>query len=980
MQFGSQFFHLCVIVFSCFVLFVSGATLPDNEVEALEEIANTLGKKDWNFSVDPCSRDYGWAEDGNTVTCNCSYVNDTICHVIRIVLINQNLDGILPPELVKLPYLQEIELAFNYLNGTIPKEWGSLPLVDLSLSGNRITGSIPIELANITTLKKFAVGYNKLSGVLPPELGNMSSIEFILLSSNNFTGPLPETLAKLTTLKDFRINDNQFSGKIPDFIQNWKNLEKIAIQASGLEGPIPSGISLLTKLTDLRISDLKAPGAAFPQLSNMKNMTTLVLRSCSIIGEIPLYLGDMTKLKTLDLSFNKLTGQIPRSLGSLQNVDFIYLTGNALTGHVPKMNAANIDLSYNNYTLGSSGSPRCQQGNVNLFGSSPLGNNTAGVVPCLRSVNCPRKLYSFHINCGGGEVIANGSTMYEDDMDPATPSKFSLSRYNWAYSSTGNFMDDSRNDIYIATNTSRLTMNDSQLYMNARLSPQSLTYYGFCLLNGNYTVSLHFAEIVFTNDKTSASLGRRVFDIYIQGKLVWKDFNIVDEAGGVGKAVIKKSTAVVTSTTLEIRFHWAGKGTTVIPVRGTYGPLVSAISVDPDFIPPSEEGKNSKTISLVLVLGIVAAVLSLILIVLGVLWWNGCFGRKNQIDKDLRGLDLQTGSFTLRQIKAATNNFDAENKIGEGGFGSVYKGHLADGSIIAVKQLSSKSKQGNREFVNEIGLISGLQHPNLVKLHGCCIEGNQLLLVYEYMANNSLARALFGDDENQLKLEWSTRHKICVGIARALAYLHEESRLKIVHRDIKATNVLLDEDLNAKVADFGLAKLVEEEKSHISTRVAGTLGYMAPEYALRGYLTDKADVYSFGIVALEIVSGRSNTGYIAKSEGIYLLDWALVLQEKGELLELVDPRLKSNYVEEEVLRMINVALSCTNTSPILRPSMSSVVSMLEGQTAAQKFVPDLNISIDDIKFKADKDHYELFHEESLTDSQTHSIFNSQSSS
>ncbi|KAK9937784.1 hypothetical protein M0R45_014553 [Rubus argutus] len=158
----------------------------------------------------------------------------------------------------------------------------------------------------------------------------------------------------------------------------------------------------------------------------------------------------------------------------------------------------------------------------------------------------------------------------------------------------------------------------------------------------------------------------------------------------------------------------------------------------------------------------------------------------------LKGVDLQTGKFTLRQIKDATNNFDRANKIGEGGFGPVYKGVLSDGTVIAVKQLSAKSKQGNREFVNEIGMISALQHPHLVKLYGYCIEGNQLLLVYEYMENNSLASALFGAKESQLKLDWPTRHRICVGIARGLAYLHEESR------------------------------------------IAGTYGYMAPEYAMRG--------------------------------------------------------------------------------------------------------------------------------------------------
>ncbi|GMH25582.1 hypothetical protein Nepgr_027425 [Nepenthes gracilis] len=153
--------------------------------------------------------------------------------------------------------------------------------------------------------------------------------------------------------------------------------------------------------------------------------------------------------------------------------------------------------------------------------------------------------------------------------------------------------------------------------------------------------------------------------------------------------------------------------------------------------------------------------------------------------------------------------------------------------MIAIKQLSSKSKQGNREFVNEIGLISALQHPNLVKLHGCCIEGQELLLIYEYMENNSLARALFGHELSRLNLNWPTRKRICLGIARGLAYLHEESRLKIVHRDIKATNILLDKDLNAKISDFGLAKLDEDENTHISTRIAGTVGYMAPEQIMK---------------------------------------------------------------------------------------------------------------------------------------------------
>ncbi|CAI0547852.1 unnamed protein product, partial [Linum tenue] len=518
--------------------------------------------------------------------------------------------------------------------------------------------------------------------------------------------------------------------------------------------------------------------------------------------------------------------------------------------------------------------------------------------------------YSLHINCGGKETSLN-NTFYEADREPRGASMY-YSSQNWAMSSTGHFVDnDVDADTYIQYNNSAIISTESapnsQLYTTARGSPIALTYYGLCLGNGNYTVKLHFAEIVFTNDSSFFSVGKRMFDVYVQDKLVLKDFNIEAEAGGPARPIIKTFTVSVTSNTLKVHFYWAGRGTTGIPLRGIYGPLISAISVDPK----------------------------------------------------LRGLlDLQTGLFTLRQIKTATNNFDAVNKLGEGGFGCVYKGELADGTIIAVKQLSSKSKQGNREFVTEVGMISALQHPNLVKLYGCCVEGNQLILIYEYMENNCLSRALFGKDPAcRLKLDWPTRQKVCLGVARGLAYLHGESRIRIVHRDIKTSNVLLDKDMSAKISDFGLAKLHEDEDTHISTRVAGTIGYMAPEYAMRGCLTSKADVYSFGVVALEIVSGKSNTNYRPKEEYVYLLDWAYVLQERGSLLELVDPLLGLDYSSEEAMLMLNVALLCTNASPTLRPTMSQVVSMLEGRTAIQDLLSDPGYSANRSKYKAIRNHF-----------------------
>ncbi|KAK2969077.1 hypothetical protein RJ640_021116, partial [Escallonia rubra] len=622
-------------------------------------------------------------------------------------------------------------------------------------------------------------------------------------------------------------------------------------------------------------------------------------------GKIPDFIGNWTSIKRLDLSFNGLTGGIPDSFQGLSSIDY-------------------IDLSYNNFTEPSG--PSCSSSSYAtrkfliyeaytfpftcLYPSAIQRPNIAFLfrtywclkedLPCSSKprCNCDYTVHnhSLFINCGGGNTNFEKNE-YEEDLDTSGPSYFFVSSEKWAYSSTGLFMGNDRAN-YIAS-TSNVAGPD--FYKTARLAPTSLKFYGLCLRNGSYRVRLHFAEIMYSNDLTFSSLGKRIFDISIQGNLVLKDFNIVENATGVGKGITVDFKDVPINGTSEIHLYWAGKGTTAIPNRGVYGPLISAITVTPNF------DTDTGGLSIGAITGIVAASCVSVILILVALRTKGYLGGENSEDKD--------------------------------------------GGVIAVKQLSAKSKQGNREFVNEIGMISALHHPNLVKLYGCCIEGNQLSVIYEYMENNSLARALFGRDNQRLDLDWPTRNKICLGIARGLAYLHEESTLKIVHRDIKATNVLLDKDLNAKISDFGLAKLDEEENTHISTRIAGTIGYMAPEYAMRGYLTDKADVYSFGVVALEIVSGKSNTSSMPK-EFVYLLDWAYVLQEQGKLLELVDTCLGSNYSKEEAMTMLNLALLCTNISPTLRPSMSSAVSMLEGRIPVQVQKITSSAWNEDLTFKA----------------------------
>ncbi|KAL4333164.1 hypothetical protein GQ457_07G029890 [Hibiscus cannabinus] len=945
---------------------LEAATLPQDEVNVLNQVAKTMGSNDWSFDAGSCniSEQVNMRADKN-ITCTCQ--NGT-CHVTHIVFKLQSLPGLLPSEIVNLPYLKMVDFAYNYLSGTIPPEWASMQLEFISVFGNRLSGSIPTYLGNITSLRYLDLEANQFSGQVPPEIGKLVNLRTLRLSSNRLTGNLPVQLAELENLTNFRINDNNFNGSIPAFIQNWKKLTRLEMQASGLAGPIPSSISALENLITLIISDINGTTQHFPDLWNMTSIHRIILKKCNVVGQIPQQIWQMSQLRILDLSFNMLSGEVVRAF--LPNgLRFLYLTGNNLSGNIPDsilQTGVSVDLSYNNFTWSSPNQPACLRklDNVNLFRSSSTEYLKRGVIPCRSDFKCQKYWHSMYINCGGNSDVKVNGTMYVGDAKSGLGGAATLYENgdNWGFSSTGDFRDDN-DELNAASRYVKQTVDMSnQLYATARLSPLSITYYRYCLENGSYSVRLHFAEIEITNSTRYGTLGRRIFNIYIQDQLVEEDFDIEAEAGGILTPLTKHYNADVTNGELEIHFYWAGKGTQAIPVRGVHGPLISAISVDPNFKPKHEE---KKTKTLPIVIGVVGSFL--VSLASGILFWRCYFKAKSQTEQDLKGLDLQTVSFTLKQIKAATNNFDSGNKIGEGGFGPVYKGQLGDGTIIAVKQLSSKSSQGNREFLNEMGMISCLQHPNLVKLYGCCIEGNQLLLVYEYLENNSLSRALFGPENSRIDLHWPTKQKICVGIARGLAFLHEESRLKIVHRDIKGTNVLLDKDLNPKISDFGLAKLNDEDKTHISTRIAGTIGYIAPEYALWGYLTHKADVYSFGIVALELVSGKHNMNYGPVGEHTCLLDWACHLQQSGKLLELVDDKLGSDYNKSEAERMIKVALLCTNATPSLRPTMSDVVGMLEGTITIPDVVPDASSYNEDLRFKAIRDHRSSTH----THSQVH---------
>jgi len=359
----------------------------------------------------------------------------------------------------------------------------------------------------------------------------------------------------------------------------------------------------------------------------------------------------------------------------------------------------------------------------------------------------------------------------------------------------------------------------------------------------------------------------------------------------------------------------------------------------PKLITPSSK-YNSPHIShshkLPLILGIVGGFLLILFVCLFATWrrlksaiFGGRYEGHGQVKEDTLIIkDQQMVTFKMKTLIAATENFHDDNKLGEGGFGPVYKGTTQDGKEIAVKKLSLKSMQGRKEFLNEVKLVAKIRHRNIVSILGCCAEGSERLLVYEYLPNKSLDKILL--DRNK-HIDWQKRYNIILGVARGLLYLHQDSHLRIIHRDIKASNILLDEKLNPKIADFGLARLFPEDVTHVSTGAAGTYGYMAPEYALQGKLSVKVDVYSFGVVLLELVTGRKSRDYDLTSEMQTLLGWAWASYQQGNIVQMIEPAIVEACDEEQALRCIHVGLLCTQADSSLRPSMPTITLMLSPQ-------------------------------------------------
>ncbi|KAL5579741.1 hypothetical protein UlMin_012183 [Ulmus minor] len=958
---------------------IAAKYLGSNEVEAINTIINELKPKKVSVDVSASYCQNTGSSYGFSIVCDCN-IDSELCHITELTLNNLGSSGNINEAVGDLRYLRTIVLSNNNIRGNIPTTLGTLfSLTTLDLSNNRLTGpipdtlgslrslkwlylqrnsldgSIPSSLGQLINLKEINLDFNKLTGSIPDELGNLANLVSMRIAENKLTGNIPSTLGKLRYLERFwlpsnlltgnlssesfaelrhmtwfGVAGNKLSGPLPTYVKKWTQVKSLVLLGNYFEGPVPTEYFQVRTLQFLLISDLNTSTTfELPQSAQMNSIYSLVLRNCAIKGSIPKYISEViSSLKYLDLSFNKLTGGMPDGMKS--NLIYMSFARNQLTGKIPEWifqaSGVRMDLSYNNFL--ELDAPVPSELDLNLFACCCCKSTSYTQPYMLQPVQMMEayfheqkpKFHNLFINCGGEQTTVDGNHY---DAENET-SRFHVSSLrNWAFSSSGDFFVEPENaSDYIKRLPCKIANSETALYDEARLSPVSLNYYGLSLYEGLYNVTLHFAEIVYTEDVSDYnSLRKRVFDVYIQDELVLKDFNIEVQAGGPNEALSRTFPTHVNETKrlLNIHLYWAGKGSYTYPPSYN-GPLVSAISVKPTF--NVDDGKLPPWAMALICVGSLVFVL---LLFLGLAWRLGWLEDK-ELGEEIEMTDFEQNPPTVKELIKATKNFS--NKIGTGSLGDVYVANLGD-KKVAVKKLSSNFKKQIIDIKVEIMNMRALSsHPNLISMLGVHIGEGLQLIVYEYMENKSLEDVLFDLEFSPGDLKWETRLKICIDIVTGLRELHDHHQKP--HGNIKLSNILLDKDNKVKLSDYGMADAYTEEDKILIVKENAPKGNMAPEFFSNvPVYTMKSDVYSIGMILLTIVSGRKSVEVKAENQEVaILLNDAMSLKEKNELISLVDQKVDDEF-KNQANDILELALECTEELESDRPEISQVLKVLE---------------------------------------------------
>ncbi|KAL2499530.1 Leucine-rich repeat receptor-like serine/threonine-protein kinase BAM1 [Abeliophyllum distichum] len=861
-----------------------------------------------------------------------------------------SLSGPVPAGISNIPNLRYLNLSNNLFNSSFPAQLSRLKSLQvLDLYNNNMIGEFPAQLSLLINLRHLNIGGNFFTGQIPPAFGTFLNLEYLAISGNELTGYIPREIGNLNQLKELYIGYfNNFSGGIPKEIGNLSELIKFDAASCGLSGEIPVELSKLQNLDTLFLQVNGLSGSLTKELGKLKSLKSMDLSNNMLSGEIPPTFSELRNLTLLNLFRNKLTGPIPDFIGELPELEVLQLWENNFTGSIPQNlgtngNLKEVDVSSNKLT-GILPSNLCNGNKLQKL--ITLGNFLFGPIP--ESLGQCQSLSRVRM----GENYLNGSIP-----------KGLLSLPNLTQLE---LQDNLLSGTFPGTDTLSMSLGLISLsnnHLNGQLPPSIGNFAGVqkLLLDGNKFLGpipseirklQQLSKMDFSNNNfsgpilpeiseckllTYVDLSRNQFSSEIPTEITsMRILNYLNLSRNHLVGSIPASIASMQSIT-SVDFSYNNLSG-LVPSTGqfsyfNYTSFLGNPNLCGPYLGPCKEGNlngvekppKKRTLSpsmkLLLVLGLL--VFSIAFAVVAIIKARS-LKRASQA-RAWKLTAFQRLEFTCDDVLFCLKE---DNIIGKGGAGIVYKGVTPNGEQVAVKRLASMSRGSSHDhgFNAEIQTLGRIRHRHIVRLLGFCSNHETNLLVYEYMPNGSLGEVLHGKTGGHL--HWDTRYKIAVEAAKGLCYLHHDCSPLIVHRDVKSNNILLDSNFEAHVADFGLAKFLQHSgASESMSAVAGSYGYIAPEYAYTLKVDEKSDVYSFGVVLLELVTGKKPVGEFG--DGVDIVQWVKQMTggKKDEVLKILDPRLPTVPLHD-VIHAFYVAMLCVEEQALERPTMREVVQIL----------------------------------------------------
>ncbi|WMV26361.1 hypothetical protein MTR67_019746 [Solanum verrucosum] len=890
-----------------------------------------------------------------------------------LYLRGNDFQGVYPNQLADLcKTVVELDLSYNNFSGMVPESLGecsSLELVDIS--NNNFSGKLPVDtLLKLSNMKTMVLSFNKFVGVLPDSFSNLLKLETLDVSSNNLTGVIPSGICKdpMNNLKVLYLQNNLFEGPIPSSLSNCSQLVSLDLSFNYLTGRIPSSLGSLSKLKDLILWLNLLSGEIPQELMYLQALENLILDFNDLTGPIPASLSNCTKLNWISLSNNQLSGEIPASLGRLSNLAILKLGNNSISGNIPA-------------ELGNCQSLIWLDLNTNFLNGSippPLFKQSGNIAVALLT----GKRYVYIKNdgskeChGAGNLLEFGGIRQEqlDRISTRHPCNFTrvyrgITQPTFNHNGSMIFLDLSYNklegsipkELGTMYYLSILNLGHNDL---SGMIPQDLgglknvaiLDLSYNRLNGPIPNSLTsltlLGEIDLSNNNLSGMIPESApFDTF-------PDYRFANNSLCGYPLPLPCSSGPKSDANQHQKSH---RRQASLAGSVAMGLLFSLFCIFGLIIVAIETKKRRKKKEAALEAYMDGHSHS----ATANSAWKFTSARE-ALSINLAAFEKPLRKLTFADLLEATNGFHNDSLVGSGGFGDVYKAQLKDGSVVAIKKLIHVSGQGDREFTAEMETIGKIKHRNLVPLLGYCKVGEERLLVYEYMKYGSLEDVLHDRKKIGIKLNWPARRKIAIGAARGLAFLHHNCIPHIIHRDMKSSNVLLDENLEARVSDFGMARLMSAMDTHLSvSTLAGTPGYVPPEYYQSFRCSTKGDVYSYGVVLLELLTGKQPTDSADFGDN-NLVGW-VKLHAKGKITDVFDRELlkEDPSIEIELLQHLKVACACLDDRHWKRPTMIQVMAMFKEIQAGSGMDSTSTIGADDVNFSAVEGGIEMGINESI---------------